>query len=79
MTSHKHTSPSSGQQKNTGKGQADKKAPAKNKQGSKGHKQEDWPDADEEPVREADFDPNKSIQIDDNPEETKRKIPNMKN
>ncbi len=38
------------------------------------------PDSDEDPVREADFDgdqPDKRTRIDDNPDETKKKIPNM--
>ena len=53
----------------------------------KAFKKEDAPDPDEEPVREADFGPNdpndpnspeKRIQIDDDPDETERKIPHMK-
>jgi hypothetical protein len=46
---------------------------------SSGNAKTAMPDSDEDPVREADFgddQPGKKIQIDDNPEETKKKIPN---
>ena len=52
----------------------------------KAFKKEDAIDPDEEPVREADFGPNnpndpnspeKRIQVDDNPDDTERKIPHM--
>jgi hypothetical protein len=53
----------------------------------KAFRKEDMPDPDEDPMTEdsgaqedaegADEDPTKKIQIDDNPEETKRKIPYM--
>jgi hypothetical protein len=57
------------------------------KNGQSGHKDDQKPmkkqstpdryDEDEEPVTEADLDPGKQIQIDDDPEQTRRKIPNM--
>jgi len=40
-------------------------------------KKQSAPDPDEEPETEADFNPDKSTQIGDDPEQTKKKIPNM--
>jgi hypothetical protein len=62
------------------KHQPAKNNPDKEKGARKAFKKEDMPDPDEEPIMESDFDPDrpeKKIQIDDNPEETKRKIPHM--
>ncbi|HWK07555.1 MAG TPA: hypothetical protein VNS58_28180 [Puia sp.] len=69
--------------KNTtsGKDPRHKNQPVKGDPGKgaqKAFKKQDLSDADDEPVTESDFDPNspeKRIQIDDNPEGTKRKIP----
>jgi hypothetical protein len=40
-------------------------------------KKQDAPDPDDEPETEGDFKPDKSTQIGDDPEQTKKKIPNM--
>jgi hypothetical protein len=52
--------------------------PGKDKNTHKTQKSSGSMDSDEEPVTESDFNPDKRIEIDDNPDETKRKIPNMK-
>lgn len=81
MTDHKKNQQSSGQgHKEHSKDDRDKDT---KKQGMTSKNQEmplknqEMPDPDEEPVTEADPDLGK-IQIDDDPEQTKKKIPQMK-
>jgi hypothetical protein len=75
---NKHTTPGNKQTKNqpdNNKNGLDKEKGAK-----KAFKKEDMPDPDEEPLTESDPDPDspeKNIQIDDDPEGTKRKIPHI--
>jgi hypothetical protein len=91
MTDHKKNQQSSGQgHRDHNKDRSDKhmgsdkhmdkntnkhKMPSKQQEMSLGKKE--MPDSDEEPVTEADPDIGK-IQIDDDPEQTKKKIPHMK-
>lgn len=89
MNTQKNTRNSSGQgHKENNKDWADKSKPghsgkdehSSHKDDHKPVKKQNMPDsyeADEEPVTEADLDPGKQIQIDDDPEQTRRKIPNM--
>ena len=72
------------QQPQQGKNDNNKDQPGKNtpdmgkgKDPNKTAKKQDAPDPDDEPVTEADFNPDPSTQIGDDPEETKKKIPNM--
>ncbi len=77
MTNQGNKHPQSGNNQHN-KNQPDKGNPGKDKGAQKAFKKKDMPDQDDEHVTESDLDPNspeKRIQIDDNPEGTKKKIP----
>jgi hypothetical protein len=79
MTDHKKNQSTSGHgQSDQNKDRSDKNANKDPKKQVMPSKKQEMPDPDEEPVTEADPDLGK-IQIDDNPEQTKKKIPHMKN
>ena len=82
MTDHKNKHQAFDPGKNEqSRGQQDKKTPVKPQQdGHKGSKKENMNDPDQRPMMGSDDDEpgRKARQVDDNPEETKRKIPNMK-
>jgi hypothetical protein len=60
--------------------QSGNKGQTKNKTMNKDAKRPNLPDEDEEPVNQAgsDMDPERKTQIDDNPDETRKKIPHMR-
>ena len=76
---NKQNHPDTQQHKNPNSGNKDgMDTPGKDKNTHKAQQSSGSRDSDEEPVTESDLNPDKKIEIDDNPEETKRKIPNMK-
>jgi hypothetical protein len=80
MTEQKNQqqSPQQGNNDNN-KGQSGKNTPdtGKGNDPYKMTKKQEAPDPDDEPMTQADFKPDKSTQIGDDPEQTKKKIPNM--
>ena len=80
MTDQKNQQQPPQQGKNdNNKDQSGKNTPdmGKGKDPKKTGKKQDAPDPDDEPVKEAAFNPDPSTQIGDDPDEIRKKIPNM--
>lgn len=79
MTDQKNKQhPADQQHKNDHGKQSGKQQSGDKHKGTHKAQQHEDSDPDEEPVTESDFNPDKKIEVDDDPEGTRRKIPNMK-